>query len=272
MDGPYLLITSLQNEQVKNLVKLRKRRERDRQQLAIIEESLVIGRALDAGYPLRTTYFCLEQLDDQGRAVLDRIRGTEAADLVQLSPQVMAKVSYREKPDGLLVTAPQVAASLNDLALTSPALLVVLEGVEKPGNLGAVLRVADGAGAHAVLVCGRGTDLFNPNVLRSSRGASFAVPTVAAETAEILDFLHRQGIAAVAASPAADHDYAAADLTGPVALVLGTEHEGLTPELLAACDRSVSIPMAGMGDSLNVATSCAILLYEAARQRRPNEG
>lgn len=272
MERPVLLITSLQNDQVKNLVKLRDRRDRDRQRLAIIEEPLVIQRALDAGYPLGTAYFCPEQLDEAGRAVLDRLRTAGAAELVQLAPAVMAKVSYRNQPDGLLVTAPQITTALDDLAPTGPALLVVLEGVEKPGNLGAVLRVADGAGAHAVLVCGGGTDLFNPNVLRASRGAFFAVPTVAAATSDILDFLGRRGIPAVGASPAAEHDYAAADLTGPVALVLGTEHQGLTPQLQAACARTVSIPMAGTGDSLNVATSCAILLYEAARQRRRNEG
>jgi TrmH family RNA methyltransferase len=280
MSQPPQLITSLQNEQVKALVRLRNRRERDSRELLVIEEPLVIGRALEAGYPLQTVYFCPEQLGDHGQALLGKLSAEGQAQLVQLTPQVMAKVSYRDKPEGLLVIAPQVARRLAELSGTGkdgrPALMVVLEAVEKPGNLGAVLRIADGAGADAVLVCGQpgnsGADLFNPNVLRASRGACFTLPTVSAETGEILNFLRRNGITTVATSPSAEADYASADLALPVALVLGTEHEGLSDELLAACDRTVSIPMLGRGDSLNVAASCAVILYEAVRQRRQKKG
>lgn len=280
MNHPPQLITSLQNEQIKALVRLRNRRERDSRQLVIIEEPLVIERALAAGYPLQTAYFCPEQLDHRGQAVLDALRSGGRVQLIQLTAPVMAKASYRDRPEGLLVVAPQVSYGLDDLKGTGPAgrpaLVVVLEAVEKPGNLGAVLRIADGAGADAVLVCGTpggsGTDLFNPNVLRASRGACFAVPTVAAASGDILEFLRRNGITTLATSPAAESEYSAADLTGPVALVLGTEHDGLSEEMLAACDGTVSIPMLGKGDSLNVAASCAVLLYEAVRQRRQNKG
>jgi len=272
MNRPPLLITSLQNDQVKNLVKLRGRRERDRQRLTIIEEPLVISRALAAGYPLQTAYFCSEQLDRTGEEVLAALRKQGNAEIVQLAPPVMTKVSYRDRSEGLLVVAPQTGSGLADLRLPGPdgppALLVVLEAVEKPGNLGAVLRIADGAGAHAVIVCGGGTDLFNPNVLRASRGAFFSVPTASAPTGEVLAFLRAGGVTTVATSPAASLDYCATDLTGPVALVLGTEHEGLGPDLLDHCDRTVSIPMLGAGDSLNVAASSAVVLYEAVRQRR----
>ena len=271
MNREPLLITSLQNDQIKNLVKLRQRRARDTQHLTIIEEPLVISRALTAGYPLQTVYFCPEHLSDQARFVLAQLQAPGDLQLVQLAPPVMTKVAYREQPEGLLVVAPQVSTQLADLNLTEdpdPPLLVVLEGVEKPGNLGAVLRIADGAGARAVLVCGRGTDLFNPNVLRASRGAFFSLPTVAAETPDILDFLSRNGVQTVATTPAATDQYSEVDLTGPVALFFGTEHEGLTDDLLFACPVKVAIPMLGGGDSLNVATSCAIVLYEAIRQRR----
>ena len=267
-----LRITSLQNDQVKDLVRLRNRRDRDRRLLTLIEEPLVIARALAAGYPLATVYFCPENLGPTERDLLRDLR-RQAATVVELAPPVMAKVSYRDEPEGLLVVAPQRQHTLDDLAVAAgrtgrPPLLVVLENVEKPGNLGAVLRVADGAGADGVVVCGGGTDLFNPNVLRASRGAFFSVPTVVCAADELFGFLAAQGIAAIATSPAADAPWDSTDLGGPVAILLGAEHDGLSADLLARAERTVGIPMCGSGDSLNVSTSAAILLYEALRQRR----
>ena len=278
MKRPPLLITSLKNDQVKDLVKLRNRRDRDQAAVTIIEEPLVISQALRAGYPLYTIYFCPEQVAQQDQELLDDLlalcdhEGPERPSAVQLAPQVMDRVSYREKSAGMLIVAPQVHTDLESLGLkkehSTPSLLVVLEGVEKPGNLGAALRVADGAGAHGVIICGGGTDLFNPNVLRASRGSFFSVPSVAAETELVVEHLHQQGIQLVATSPIADHHWDEVDLTGPVAIVLGTEHQGLSTELMSRCDLTVGIPMQGTGDSLNVSTSAAILLYEAVRQRR----
>ncbi len=278
MNGPPLRITSLKNDQVKELVRLRNRRDRDEAAVTIIEEPLVIGQALRARYPLHTVFYCPEQVADQDRALLDELLNLcgapedEGPLAVELAPQVMDRVSYREKSLGILIVAPQVRTELESLAITAeqsqPALLVVLEGVEKPGNLGAALRVADGAGADGVIICGGGTDLFNPNVLRASRGSFFSVPSVTAESEAVMDYLHQQGIQMVATSPIADHHWDEVDLTGPVAMVLGTEHDGLSPALMSRCDLTVGIPMRGTGDSLNVSTSAAILLYEAVRQRR----
>nr|MEE4266565.1 TrmH family RNA methyltransferase [Candidatus Krumholzibacteria bacterium] len=267
-----LLLSSLQNDQVKTLVKLRNRHHRDRLGLTIIEEPLVIARALQAGFPLSTVYYCPENLDAGAQSVLEDIRRQTHTNCVQVTAPVMAKISYRDKPEGLLVTAPQVKRGLADLSLPPDPLVIVLESVEKPGNLGAVLRIADGAGAHAVLLCGQGTDLFNPNVLRASRGAFFSIPTVVATTDEVLAFCHQQAITTVATSPAAPEAYTACDFTRAVALVLGTEHDGLSTQLLDHCQTTVSIPMLGTGDSLNVATSSAVLLYEAQRQRAHNKG
>ncbi|PID80950.1 rRNA methyltransferase [bacterium DOLJORAL78_65_58] len=266
-----LIISSLQNDQVKTLVKLRNRRARDKQGLTVIEEPLVIARALEAGYPLRTVYFCPEHLNDAGRRLLADLRATTGLRSVEMTAPVMTKASYRDHPEGLLVVAPQVKTTLEDLKernLSGSGPLVILEAVEKPGNLGAILRIADGAGAAAVLICGQGTDLFNPNVLRASRGAFFHLPTVEAPAEKILAFCAARGVTTVAASPAARADYTATDLARPLALVLGTEHDGLSPRMLAACDITVGIPMLGAGDSLNVASSAAVLLYEALRQRR----
>ncbi len=153
-----------------------------------------------------------------------------------------------------------------------PALIVVLENVEKPGNLGAVLRIADGAGAGAVICTGAGADPGNANCLRASRGAAFTVPAVVAPVAETAAWLAARGVTILAATPEGGRPWDAVDLTGPVALVLGAEHEGLSPDWLAAAGDRVAIPMAGAGDSLNVATSAAVLLYEAVRQRRAARG
>lgn len=264
-----LRITSLQNDQVKALVRLRQRRTRDERQVTIIEEPLVLARALAEKYPLDTLYCCPEILRDEHRDLLAEL-GRAAAAVVELSPPVMAKVSYREQSAGLLAVAPQRRHELAVLLKkpATPPLLVVLESVEKPGNLGAVLRVADGAGADGVIVCGQGTDLFNPNVLRASRGACFAIPTVAAGGNAVRSWLDARGVRTLATSPMATATWDMADFTGPVAIVLGTEHQGLTQDWLDTTDENIAIPMAGIGDSLNVAATAAVLLFEAVRQRR----
>ncbi len=261
------IITSLQNDRIKDLVRLRNRRDRDRAGVTLIEEPLVITRALESGYPLQTLFFCPARIAPQHTELLGRLLDLASIESVEVSDPVMDKISYREQAEGLLVVAPQVTRDLAGLELGSAPLLVVLEGVEKPGNLGAVLRVADGAGAHAVILCGGGTDLFNPNVLRASRGSFFSVPTVAAATDTVQEFLRTKGIASVATSPVADHRWDEIGLSGPTAIVLGAEHEGLSSAWLGQADLTVGIPMLGVGDSLNVSTSAAVLLYEAVRQR-----
>lgn len=269
------LITSLQNDLVKDLVRLRDRRHRDRQGLMLIEEPVVIERALAADYPLHRVCFCPEQIAPEIEPLLKQLQHRIAAApdaaadcLVQMTPSVMAKVAYRDQPEGLLVVAPQVRHELTDLQLGSVPLLIVLEALEKPGNLGAVLRLADGVGADGVILCDQATDLFNPNVLRASRGAFFNVRTATATTTAALAYLRDKGLQIVAAGPDTPLAWDQVDLTGPVALALGTEHHGLSPAWLKAADRSVAIPMLGVGDSLNVASSAAVLLYEALRQRR----
>ncbi len=269
MDTPTISITSLTNPRIKDLVRLRRHRHRSREGVMIVEEPLVISRGLEAGMVCREVFFCPDNLAADEQPLLHKLQKLPQVAAFELSPPVMAKVAYRDRPQGLLVVADQPAVTLQELALPpdEPALFVVLEAVEKPGNLGAVQRVADGAGAHAILVCGGGVDPWNPNVLRASRGACFTVPTVRAEPEAVLDWLRAHDVTTVATSPAATDQYIRVDLTGPVAILLGTEHDGLSPALLAAADRTVAIPMHGRGDSLNVSTSAAVLLYEALRQR-----
>jgi len=268
---PAQQITSPANPRVKALVRLRDRREREQEGRFLVEEPLVIARARAAGHPFLEIWACPELLDSAGAALYAALRRDGVA-AVEAPAAVMHKLAYRERSEGLLAVAPRRPRRLEDLELPAsrPALLVVLEDVEKPGNLGAVLRIADGVGAHAVLAVG-GADLDNPNVLRASRGAFFTMPAVAAPRPEIVAWLRARGVRLLAASPDGADLWDACDLTAPVALVLGAEHDGLSPALLAACDGTVSIPMHGAGDSLNVATAAAVLLYEAARQRRAAE-
>jgi TrmH family RNA methyltransferase len=182
-------------------------------------------------------------------------------------------VAFGERSDGIVVVAEAPSLALADLSLPPAALVVVVEGVEKPGNLGAVIRSADGAGAHAVLVADPRTDPFNPNAIRASLGTIFSLPVVAAGAAAILDWLAGRAIQPVAAIVDAPESYAAVDLRGPVALVLGSEADGLTDAWTDPRVRPVSIPMHGIADSLNVSIAAAVLLYEAVRQRsQPAEG
>lgn len=266
-------LSSPQNPQVKALVRLRQRRARDQEGLTVIEEPLVLRRAWESGYPLHAVYYSPELMTSAAKELLEDLRaatraGQTSLKLVELNAHLMRKAAYRDNPEGMLAIAPQKTRRLEDLALRDNALLVVLENVEKPGNLGAALRIADGVGADAVLVTGEGTDLFNPNVLRASRGAFFSVPAVHCHIGEARDFLHERGLKVLASTPAATQDYTSADLTGSIAVILGCEHNGLSEAWLKDDGaQAVRIPMRGRGDSLNVATAAAIILYEAVRQR-----
>ncbi len=256
-------ITSLQNPRVKRLVKLRERRHRAREGVVLLDEARVIRRALDAGADFAEAYVRAGTAD----AALASALRDAGAELVELAPHVMAKAAYRDDPDGLLALCAPPPTDLAALDLPADALAVMLENVEKPGNLGAVVRTASGAGVDAVLACGDGADPWNPNALRASTGAVFSVPLATATAAEIVDHLRGRGIRMLAADPAAGDLYSDLDLTGPVAFVLGAEDLGLTADTRDAADFVCRIPMKGAADSLNVSVSAAVLVYEARRQR-----
>ncbi|MGH7996723.1 MAG: TrmH family RNA methyltransferase [Opitutaceae bacterium] len=262
-------ITSLQNPRVKQLVKLRDRRPRDEAGLFLVEGYREIRRALEKAVPLRELYFCPEWFLGVNEPDLLRRAGESGAELVELSKEAFAKVAYRERPDGLLAVAPQWKRRLDDLKFSGAApFLLIVEGIEKPGNLGTILRAADAAGCDAVIVCDPVTDLFNPNVVRASTGVLFSVPCVVAESAEVRPWLRGRGIRAVATTPAASTLHTEADLRGPLAVVMGSEQYGLSEFWLGNADESVRIPMAGQADSLNVAMAALITLFEAVRQRQ----
>lgn len=272
---PVEFITSLQNPRVKQLVKLRDRRPRDEAGVFLVEGYRQIVRALDKAIPLTELYICPEwYLGDQGNepALIARAQAA-GAKVFQLTKDAFAKVAYRERPDGLLAVAPQWRRSLADLDTQlgqnpgrAPFLLVV-EAIEKPGNLGTILRSADAAGVDALVICDPVTDLFNPNVVRASTGVVFSVPVIIATSEEVRPWLASRRIRAVATTPSATDLYTATDLRGPLAIVMGSEQYGLSDFWLREADARVLIPMAGQADSLNVAMATIITLFEAVRQR-----
>jgi RNA methyltransferase, TrmH family len=260
-------ITSLQNPRVKQLVKLRDRRARDEAGLFLIEGYRELLRAVEAGVRPSELYCGPDWFLGENEPALIAAAQRAGAAVFELSRSVFAKVSYRDRPDGLLAVAPQWKRTLADLTLKSPPLLLVVEAIEKPGNLGTLLRSADAAGVDAVLVCDPVTDLFNPNVVRASTGVLFSVPVVVADGAEVRAWLRDRGIRAVATTPAAPALYTESDLGGPLAIIMGSEQYGLSEFWLKESDALVRIPMAGQADSLNVAMAAIITLFEAVRQR-----
>jgi TrmH family RNA methyltransferase len=262
------IITSVQNPRVKNLVKLRDRGPRDEQGVFLVEGFRALTRALDRGVRPRELFVCREWfLGENEDALIARCREV-GADVVELGRHAFAKAAYRDRPEGLLAVVDQWHTALGDLQLDDPPFLLVVESIEKPGNLGTILRSADAAGIDAVIVCDPVTDLFNPNVVRSSTGVLFAVAVALTTTDETIAYLRARQIRTVATTPGATQLYSAADLRGPLALVMGSEQFGLGAAWLAACDESVRIPMAGQADSLNVAMATIVTLFEAVRQRQ----
>ncbi len=260
-------ITSLQNPRIKQLVKLRDRRPRDEAGVFLVEGYRQIRRALEKGIPLTELYIAPEWYLGENEPALIAQAEAAGAKVFELTKDAFAKVAYRERPDGLLAVAPQWRRALADLKLAKAPFLLVVEAIEKPGNLGTILRSADAAGVDALIVCDPVTDLFNPNVVRASTGVLFSVPVVIASSAEVRPWLKERGIRAVATTPAATVLHTDTDLRGPLAIVMGSEQYGLSDYWLKESDAQVRIPMAGQADSLNVAMATIITLFEAVRQR-----
>jgi TrmH family RNA methyltransferase len=265
-------ITSLQNPRIKQLVKLRDRRPRDEAGVFLVEGYRQIRRALEKGITLSELYIAPDWYLGENEPALIAQAEAAGAKVFELTKDAFAKVAYRERPDGLLAVAPQWRRTLEDLdrivaGLKKPPFLLVVEAIEKPGNLGTILRSADAAGVDALIVCDPVTDLFNPNVVRASTGVLFSVPVVIAASTEVRPWLQARGIRAVATTPAATALHTATDLRGPLAIVMGSEQYGLSDYWLQESDAQVRIPMAGQADSLNVAMATIITLFEAVRQR-----
>jgi TrmH family RNA methyltransferase len=280
-------ITSPTNPHIKAVVRLADRRTRDELRRTVVEGVREVGLALAAGVAPVEAYVCPELIagPEAERAArhLTAIAATGMTELFYVTPPVFERMAYRGGSGGLLLVIAYPHRSLDALTFRAAPFVVVVEEAEKPGNLGAVLRTADAAGVDALIVptpletgflprnpvstVSTGTDPHNPNVIRASLGAYFTVPVVAAPAGEAIAWLRQQGIAIIATTPAAEALYTAADLTGPVAVVMGSEAWGLSETWLAAADVRVRIPMAGQVDSLNLSAATALVVYEVVRQR-----
>ena len=294
-------ITSAQNPKIKNLLLLQeKSRARREQGLFVVEGRRELEHCLSAGFTVRTLFVCPEIADglteegvvsqisghprpdkregpageasgrgrSEAKAICDTIPSAVKPLVIEIPEQLYRKVAYRESTEGIIAEVEYKSLKLEDLQLPENPLIMVLESVEKPGNLGAVLRSADAAGVDAVIFCDPLTDLYNPNLIRASIGAIFTVPTVAASSEEAIAFLKERGIQILTAQLQDSSLYYDVDMRRGTALVMGTEATGLTDVWRQAASAHIRIPMLGRLDSLNVSVSAAILLFEAVRQRQ----
>lgn len=259
-------ITSLQNPRIKNIVKLRDdKRQRQKDGLMLVEGYDEIQLALSAGHKPQTLLTAPE-LASRHIIPAGEMDGG-ASETITVTRAVFEKISYRENPDGWLGIFPIPRTSLHDLKPGELPLVIVAESLEKPGNLGAILRTADAAHVDALLVCDARVDLWNPNVVRASRGALFSVPTVECDNVSALEWLRMRKLRILAATPSAELIYSEVNMREAIAIAVGTEAEGLTDFWMSNADVRVKIPMMGKVNSLNVSVSTALLVYEAVRQR-----
>lgn len=254
------LITSLQNPKVKNLVKLiEKSSERKAQNLIVVEGLRELGLAISAGMEIAQLYFC--------RAIGATEAALTAEQYFEVSKEVFGKMAYRENSDGYIALLKPRFYSLDNLPLRKNPFIILLEAVEKPGNLGAIMRTADAANIDAVIICDPKTDIYNPNAIRSSVGCIFTVPIVVCSNEEVKAWLDAKEINHYAAALSAAKFYTEVDFSKPSAIIMGTEATGLSEFWLKNANEQIKIPMQGKIDSLNVSISAAVLTFEAKRQR-----
>ncbi len=261
-------ITSLKNPRVKAAIDLNKSKGRRATGLFTVEGAREIDRALQSGYELRELFICAKALSDDAVVLVQAAEAKGKAEMFDVTPPVFAKMAMREESDGLVAVMKQKHLQLKDLKLPAKPLILAVQSIEKPGNLGALLRSADGAGVDAVVLLDEALDLYHPHAIRSSLGTTFSVSVVEAKSDEFREYCQKAGIktyAAALSKRAMPHHKA--DYRGGAAIVLGSEANGLTGDWLDAADEVVMIPMKGIADSLNVSTAGAVLLYEVVRQR-----
>lgn len=263
-------ITSFQNPKFKDVLALEERRERKKEKKFLIEGFRELSRALIGHVKIQSVWICPELFLGTHEGELIEQCKQSGAEIFQIPEAMFKKLSYRDRPDGLVGVGKCMDTTLDflqkRLASKSDAIVLVAEGIEKPGNLGSMLRSADAIACDGVISCDPRTDIYNPNVVRSSVGTLFTQPVVEASATDTLNFLRSQGFKLLAATPYGDKVYTECLLKGKIALVMGCEQLGLTDLWMNECDIQVKIPMLGVADSLNVSTAATLLLYEYRRQ------
>lgn len=260
-------ITSRQNPQVKSAVRLRDGHERRQRRQFVIDGLREIARAMESGIRPHQAFICDELCKSDECLSLQAKVESEAQEVFQVSPDVFAKLAFGDRMDGMVIIAEAPQHTLANLQLPANPLVAVLEGLEKPGNVGAILRSADAVGVDAVIVADGRTDLYNPNTIRASLGTVFRRNVCEATRAEAIQWLRSANLAIIAARPDAQKLYTDTNLRDGVAIVLGSESAGLTASWNGTSITPVRLPMHGLADSLNVSTTAAVLFYEALRQR-----
>ncbi|HCZ36999.1 MAG TPA: rRNA methyltransferase [Cytophagales bacterium] len=259
----HFLITSTQNPKIKSLLALEKPRERRKQQLFVVEGAKEVRMAMEAGYRIGNIFFCEEILDENESG--DLLKQDKL--LIPVSKEVFDKIAIRESTGGILAVAEQKMHRLQDIKLSANPLLLILEAVEKPGNLGAILRTADAAGVDAVIICDPQTDFYNPNVIRSSVGCVFTKQIASATSEETISWLKQNNVNIYCTYLKASKPYHETDFTKPCAIVMGTEATGLSDVWVKNSTANIIIPMQGKIDSMNVSNAAAVVVFEARKQR-----
>ena len=264
------VIRSLKNPLIKQVVKLRDRRWRDRLERFPVEGYREVLQALQSSVEIESLLICPPYFLGENEDSLIQLAAQRAAEIQEVGKDAFLKISYRDRPDGLLAIAKPMHWGLGDIELSKQPLIVVVEAIEKPGNLGTILRSADAVGTDGVIVCDPVTDIYNPNVVRASIGTLFTRPVVQAGAAQSIEWLRENDFTIVATSPDAAANYTDTNLAGNIAVVMGSEQYGLSDLWLKQASRRIAIPMLGRADSLNVAMATTLVLYEVLRQKERN--
>lgn len=257
------LITSHQNPKIKNIITLEKARERKRQNLFVIEGVKELSLAAEGKYKINSVFFCPEIISAETVRTIIKDENL----LIPVQQSVFEKIAYRDGTGGVIAVAELKVHTLKNIQLRKNPLLLILEAVEKPGNLGAILRTADAANVDAVIICDPHTDFYNPNVIRSSVGCIFTTQIASATSEETIQWLKKNTIPIFATYLQASKPYYEIDFTNPSAIIMGTESTGLSPVWIQHADATIIIPMQGKIDSMNVSSAAAVVIFEANRQR-----
>jgi TrmH family RNA methyltransferase len=261
------LITSLQNPLIKNILLLQEKpRERKVQNLMVVEGLREIKLALVSGFTVSALYYCRDFISDNDLKSLIS-HAVSSFEMIEVPPEIYNRLAYRKDHEGVIALANPKRMLFHDIHLSSNPLLLVLESVEKPGNLGAILRTADAAGLDAVIICDPQTDIYNPNAIRSSIGCIFTMPVITSTTEHTILWLRNNKIKMLGTALTSSHPYHEADFTMSCAIIMGSEANGLSQKWLDEADGLIRIPMKGRIDSMNVSASAAIVIFEALRQR-----
>ena len=259
----YKRINSLNNKTIKSVLRLYKSSERIKQSSVIVEGHREVNRALMSKYDVKEIFICFDYTNNE---ILKSVKNKNII-INECSKNVFDKISYRQNPDGVIGIFKTFFKDLNQIEIKNDSTFVVIENIEKPGNLGNIIRTSDAVNASGIIILNKKTDIYNPNVIRSSIGSLFSIPIINTDNDTFFKWAKKNKVESYATSPIADKNYTDVIYNKSIAIIFGSEDDGLTKEVINLSDHEISIPMLGLNDSLNVSSSVSIILYEILRQR-----